>query len=240
MLKVREDQEKRRIEEEPAQQIGQQSGTEVPPQISQPASYVSPQPTQYSTQMPAQPASQQSIQSPNYSTPQPTQNTTVVQAVSPATHSGGQVPAPPQSQSVASIQPESDDPESDQHQHPQQAGGGIYGMQLYLRGSEMMLKGCVFCGLTLMFHLTAGIIGDKIPGSSILSEDQSSQTGISYGSVPSQQLQSQVSSPQTQNDQTQQQQLTVVSVASVNLVLSMFASIFCSFTLQMFLSVVER
>lgn len=124
VLKVREDQEKRRIEEEPAQQIGQQSGTEVPQQISQPASYVSPQPPQYSTQMPA---SQQSIQSPNYSTPQPAQNTTMVQAASAATHSGGQVPAPLQSQSVASIQLEPDEPENDQHQHPQQAGGGNYG-----------------------------------------------------------------------------------------------------------------
>lgn len=151
VLKVREDQEKKRIEEEPAQQIGQQSGTEVPQQISQPASYVSPQPTQYSTQ-PAQPASQQSMQSPNYSTPQPTQNTTMVQSVSAATHSGGQVPAPLQSQSVASIQPEPDEPENDQHQHPPQAGGGIYGsrcitlkqLQLYLRGNEMMLKGCAF------------------------------------------------------------------------------------------------
>lgn len=127
VLKVREDQEKRRIEEEKAQQIGQQSATEVPQQISQPASYVSPQPTQYSTQMPAQPASQQSIQSPNYSTAQPTQNTTMVQAMPAATHSSGQVPAPLQSQSVASVLPEPDEPENDQHQHPQQAGGGIYG-----------------------------------------------------------------------------------------------------------------
>lgn len=124
VLKVREDQEKRRIEEEPTQQIGQQSGTEVPQQISQPASYVSPQPTQHSTQTPAQPASQQSIQSPNYSTPQQPQHTSAVQAVPAGPHSGGQV----QSQSVASVPPETDEPENDQHQHPQQAGGGIYTM----------------------------------------------------------------------------------------------------------------
>lgn len=102
-----------------------------------------------------------------------------------------------------------------------------------------MLKGCVFWGLTLVFHLTAGLIGDKVPGSSILSEDQSSQSGISYSSVPSQQLQSQVSCSQTHNDQTQQQ-LSVVSVALVNVSLSKFTSTFCSFTLLMFLSVVER
>uniref|UniRef100_H3D3J0 non-specific serine/threonine protein kinase n=1 Tax=Tetraodon nigroviridis TaxID=99883 RepID=H3D3J0_TETNG len=71
---VRADQEKRRIEEEPAQQIGQQS---------------------------------------------PTQNTSMVQPVSAAAHSSGQVPTPLQSQSVASLQPEPDEPESDQHQHPQ-------------------------------------------------------------------------------------------------------------------------
>lgn len=95
--------------------------------MSQPASYVSPQATQYSTQMSVQAASQQSSQSPNYSTPQPGQINTVVQAGSAAVHSSGQVPAPLQGQSVASIQPEPDEPENDQHQHPQQAGGGIFG-----------------------------------------------------------------------------------------------------------------
>lgn len=218
VLKVREDQEKRRIEEEPAQQMGQQSGSEVPQplQISQTA-YVSPQPTQHSTQMPAQPASQQSIQSPNYSTPQSTQHTTMVQVLPAAPHSGGQVLAPPQSQSVASIQPETDEPENDQHQHPQPVGGGIYrrGFIIY---KQLQLHSW---GLTLVFYLTAGHIGDMVPGSSILSEGQSSQSGISYSSVSSQHLQSQVSCSQMQNDQTQQQQqqLSVVSVTSINLIL---------------------
>lgn len=56
-----------------------------------------------------------------------------------------------------------------------------------------------------------------MPGSSILSEGQSSQSGISYSSVSSQHLQSQVSCSQMQNDQTQQQhqQLSVVSVTSL-------------------------
>lgn len=103
-----------------------------------------------------------------------------------------------------------------------------------------MLKGCVFWGLTLMFHLTAGIIGDKVLGSSILPEDQCSQSGVSYSSGPSQQVQSQVSCPQTHNDQTQQQQLSVVSVPLVKVTLSMFAPVFCSVTLLMFLSVVLR
>lgn len=126
VLKVREDQEKKRIEEEPAQQIGQQSGSEVPQpqQISQTASYVSPPPTQHSTQMPA---AQPSIQSPNYSTPQSTQHTTIVQA---PPHSVGQALAPNQSQSNASVQTETDEPENDQHQHPQPAGAGIIAIDL--------------------------------------------------------------------------------------------------------------
>lgn len=104
----------------------------------------------------------------------------------------------------------------------------------------MMLKGCVFWGLTIVFHLTAGIIADKVPGSSILSEDQTSQSGISYSSVPTQQLQSQVSCAQTQNDQTQQQQLSMVSVAFIKLILSKSISVFYSLTLVMFLSVVKK
>lgn len=77
-----------------------------------------------------------------------------------------------------------------------------------------------------MFYFTAGIIRDKVPPSSILSEDQSFQSGISYSSVPSQPLQSQVSCPQTQNDQTQQQQLLVVSFAWINLILRSYLSLF--------------
>lgn len=67
-----------------------------------------------------------------------------------------------------------------------------------------------------MFYLTAGHMGDRVPGSFIHSEGQSSQSGIAYNSVNSQQLQSQVSCSQMQNDQTQQQQqLLAVSVASI-------------------------
>lgn len=131
VLKVREEQEKRRLEEEqqsqllPAQQPGQQSCTEAPPSqpVPQSASYVSPQPNQHSTQMSAQPASQQSLQSSNYSTPQSTQLTSMAPYVP---HSTGQVPVSVQGQSVATIQPESEEPEADQHQQLQHTGGGVY------------------------------------------------------------------------------------------------------------------
>lgn len=137
VLKVREDQEKKRIEEEPAQQIGQQSGSEVPQpqQISQTASYVSPPPTQHSTQMPA---AQPSIQSPNYSTPQSTQHTTIVQA---PPHSGAQALAPIQSQSNASVQTETDEPENDQHQHPQPAGAGVIAVDLLYSNTYSSISG---------------------------------------------------------------------------------------------------
>lgn len=133
VLKVREDQEKRRLEEEqqtqllPAQQPGQQSSTEMPQSqpVPQPASYVSPQPNQHSTQMSAQPTSQQSLQSTNYNTPQSTL-TGMAQGVPYVPQSAGQVPVPVQGQSVATIQPESEEPEADQHQQLQHAGGGVY------------------------------------------------------------------------------------------------------------------
>lgn len=54
-------------------------------------------------------------------------------------------------------------------------------------------------------------MGDRLSGSSILPEAQPPQSGISYSSPPSQHLQPQVSCPQAQTDQTQQQQLSVVS-----------------------------
>lgn len=130
LLKVREDQEKKRQEELQSQTLPlqQQSSMEVPQsqQVSQPASYVSPQPNQHSTQMSAQPASQQSIQTSSYSTPQSTQLTGVGQVVHYVPQSTGQVPV--QGQSVATIQPESEEPESDQQQqHP----GGTVSKMMY-------------------------------------------------------------------------------------------------------------
>ncbi len=132
VLKVREDQEKRRLEEEqqsqlpPVQQPGQQSSPEVPQSqpVPQPVSYVPPQPNQHGIQMSAQPASQQSLQGSNYSTPQSTQLTGMAQGVPYVPHSTGQVPV--QGQSVATIQPESEELETDQHQQLQHTGGGVY------------------------------------------------------------------------------------------------------------------
>ncbi|KAM7002762.1 serine/threonine-protein kinase WNK1-like [Tautogolabrus adspersus] len=180
--KVREDQEKRRLEEEQQSQIpaaqptGQLTSTEVPhPQpIPQPipqSTYVPPQPTQHSTQISAQPASQQSLPSANYNTPQSTQLTGMPQGVPYVPHSTGQVPASVQGQSVAPIQPESEEPETDQ------------------------------------LHHTGG---DRPPGSSVLHETQPPQAGVPFNSSPSQHVQPQVSCPLSQNDQMQQQQLSVV------------------------------
>lgn len=131
VLKVREDQEKRRLEEEqqsqilPAQQPGQQSSTEVlqSQPVPQPT-YVPPQPNQHSTQISAQPASQQSIQCTTYNTPQSTQLSSMAQGVPYVPHSTVQVPV--QGQSVATIQPEPEEPETDQHQQLQHTGGGLY------------------------------------------------------------------------------------------------------------------
>lgn len=127
VLKVREDQEKIRIEEEQPLPAQQQANVEVPQsqQVSQPASYVSPQPSQHSPQMSGQPASHQSMQSTNYSTAQSTQHPGMGQGVSSVPHSTGQVPGSLHCQSVASIQPESEEPETDQHQ-PLQHTGGVY------------------------------------------------------------------------------------------------------------------
>ncbi|XP_074534367.1 serine/threonine-protein kinase WNK1-like isoform X2 [Halichoeres trimaculatus] len=185
---VREDQEKRILEEEqqsqlpPAQQPGQLLSSEVPqPQpVPQPASYVPPQPTPHSTQMSAQPAPQQSLQSSNYSTPQSTQLTGMPQGITYVPQSTGQVPAPVQGQSAAPVQPEPEEPEPEQ-QHQQ-------------------------------LQHTAGVshTGDRLPGSSVLHDVQPPQSEIPLNSSPSQHLQPQVSCPPTQNDQTQQQPLSVV------------------------------
>lgn len=127
LFQVREDQEKRRIEEEPAQPPGQPSGPEVP----QSQHYVPPQPTQHSTQMSAQPASQQSLQSSNYSTPQTTQHTGLAQGVPYVPHSTGQVSV--QGQSVASVQPEPEETETDKHQQLQHTGGGVSTTQFIVK-----------------------------------------------------------------------------------------------------------
>lgn len=70
---------------------------------------------------------------------------------------------------------------------------------------------CFFLTWTFSCCLTAGHMGDRLPGSSVLPEAQPLQSGISYSSPPSQHLQPQVSCQQTKSDQTQQQQLSVVS-----------------------------
>uniref|UniRef100_A0A3Q3EWG3 non-specific serine/threonine protein kinase n=1 Tax=Labrus bergylta TaxID=56723 RepID=A0A3Q3EWG3_9LABR len=72
-----------------------------------------PQPTQHSPQISAQPASQQSLPSANYNTPQSTQLTGMPQGVPYVPHSTGQGPASVQGQSVAPVQPESEDCLSD-------------------------------------------------------------------------------------------------------------------------------
>ncbi|XP_026032018.1 serine/threonine-protein kinase WNK1-like isoform X2 [Astatotilapia calliptera] len=159
---VREDQEKRRLEEEqqsqPPQQTGQQSGIEATQSqpVSQHASYMPPQPNQQSSQMSVQPAAQQGLQTSNYNTQS--------QGVSYVPQSTGQIPV--QNQSLAAVQPESEEPESDQQlQHT----GGAWDM------------------------------GDRLAGSSVVTEAQPSQSGVSYSS----------STTQTQSDQMQQQQLAV-------------------------------
>uniref|UniRef100_A0A3B5MUZ8 non-specific serine/threonine protein kinase n=1 Tax=Xiphophorus couchianus TaxID=32473 RepID=A0A3B5MUZ8_9TELE len=118
---VREDQEKKRLEEEvqshslpPQQQVSQQSGLEVSQSqpVPQPAAYVAPQPTQHSTQISGQPASQQSIQSSSYSTAQSTNVTGMSQGLPQPVYvpqSSGQVQVPIQGQSVSGIQPESEE-----------------------------------------------------------------------------------------------------------------------------------
>lgn len=145
-LKVREDQEKRKLEEEqqgqlpPVQQMGQQSSAEVPQShpVPQHASFIPPQPNQHSTQMSVLPASQQSLQSTNYNTPQSTQLTGMGQVVPYVPQSAGQIPVPVQGQIVAAIKPESEEPEADQHQQLQHAGGGVY-------------QRCVHCMIIMSF-----------------------------------------------------------------------------------------
>lgn len=131
VLKVREEPEKKRLEEEqqqsqfpPAQQPVQQPIMEVPQSqpVMQPAPYVPPQPSQHGMHMATQPASQQSLQSSIYNTPQPNQLAGMPQGIPFIPQSTGQVPV--QGQSVATIQPESEEPETDQQL--QHSGGGVY------------------------------------------------------------------------------------------------------------------
>ncbi|XP_043981199.1 serine/threonine-protein kinase WNK1-like isoform X4 [Gambusia affinis] len=199
---VREDQEKKRLEEEvqshslpPQQQVGQQSGLEVSQSqpVPQPAAYVAPQPTQHSTQISGQPASQQSIQSSSYSTAQSTNVTGMSQGVPQPVYvpqSSGQVQVPIQGQSVSGIQPESEESESDQHL--QQTGG-------------------------------ARDLADRLPGSSALPEALPPQPNVPYTS-PNQHLQLQPSCSQMQNESistVQAVQPEVVPSAPTNLSASM-------------------
>ncbi|XP_067357538.1 serine/threonine-protein kinase WNK1-like isoform X2 [Channa argus] len=186
---VREDQEKRRLEEElqsqlqPTHQPGQQSSTEVPQSqpVPQPISYVPPQTNQHSTQTSAQPTSQQSFQSPNYSTPQSTQMTGISLGGAYIPQSAGQVPVQAQVQGVTTIQAESTE-------------------STVQAETDQQLQ-----------HTGASHMGDKPPSSSILPDTQPPQPGISYSSHPSQHLQPQVSSPQMQSDQMTRQQSVVQS-----------------------------
>uniref|UniRef100_A0AAQ4PK91 non-specific serine/threonine protein kinase n=1 Tax=Gasterosteus aculeatus aculeatus TaxID=481459 RepID=A0AAQ4PK91_GASAC len=124
---VREDQEKRRLEEEqqgplpPAQPAAQQPGPEVPQSqpATQPAAYVTPH-------MSTQPASQQGLQGSIYSTPQSTQLAGMAQGVPYIPQSTGQVPVavPGQAQTGTTILPESEESETDQQL--QHSGGGVY------------------------------------------------------------------------------------------------------------------
>ncbi|XP_077424522.1 serine/threonine-protein kinase WNK1-like isoform X2 [Vanacampus margaritifer] len=180
---VREDQEKRSIEEEQLCQIQTAQQPSHPPSkelplsqsVPQPAAYIPlPQANQHGTPMPALPASQQSLPSATYNTSQPTQLTGLTQGVSYVPQSTGQVQI--QSQSMATSQPESEEPEADQHQH----SGGV------------------------------AHVGDRPTGSSVLvAEAQPAQPGMSFCAPSSQQLQPQVPCPQTQNDQMQQQHVSV-------------------------------
>lgn len=132
VLKVREDQEKKRLEEElqnqslPAQQPVQQSSTEVPQSqpVPQPASYVPPQPNQPNSQLPVQPTSQQSLQSSNYNTLQSTLMTSMVQGLPYVPQSTGQVPVQGHGQSVVTLHAELEEAETDQQL--QQTGGSMY------------------------------------------------------------------------------------------------------------------
>ncbi|KAM4553274.1 serine/threonine-protein kinase WNK1-like isoform 1-T1 [Fundulus diaphanus] len=189
---VREDQEKKRLEEEvqshplPQQQVVQQSGLEVSQSqpAPQPTSHVAPQSSQHSTQMSSQPASQQSLQSSNYSAAQSTNLTGMSQGVPQPIYvpqSSGQVQVPIQGQSVGGIQPESEESESDQHL--QQTGG-------------------------------AREMGDRLPGSSTLPEALPPQPNVSYSS--NQHLQLQASCSQMQNESVQQ--LSTVQVGQSEVV----------------------
>lgn len=146
ILKVREEQEKRRLEEEqqsqlqPAQQQGQQSNIEVPQSqpVPQPASYVLPQPNQHGTTMSAQTTSQQSLQGTNYNTPQITQPSGLAQGVPYVPQST--CPVPVQGQTLATIQPEPEEPVTDQQL--QHTGGGVYQTEFLVRYNYGSLHNC--------------------------------------------------------------------------------------------------
>ncbi|XP_053282718.1 serine/threonine-protein kinase WNK1 isoform X2 [Pleuronectes platessa] len=180
---VRENQEKRRLEEEqqnqvlPVQQPVQLTSTELPPPqpVPQTVSFIPPQPNQHNPQMCAQPASQ-NLPISNYNTTQSNQMTGMGQVIPFVPQSTGQVQV--HGQIMATIQPESEEPEADHHKQLQHSGG-------------------------------VGHIGDRLPSSTILPEAQP-QPGIPYSSTPSQHPQPPVSCLQTQNEQMQQQQLSLV------------------------------
>lgn len=117
-IKVREDQEKRMLEEDlqsqalAAQQPGQQSSTEMPlsQPMPEPAPYVPPQANQPNSQ----PSIQQSLQSSN--TSQSSQLSGTLQGGAYVPQSAGQVSV--QAQSVVTNQVETEEPEADkQLQH---------------------------------------------------------------------------------------------------------------------------
>ncbi|XP_077453575.1 serine/threonine-protein kinase WNK1-like isoform X2 [Stigmatopora argus] len=121
---VREDQEKRIIEEEqqgPIQTTPQpsQPPNKEPPlsqSVPQPATYVPPpQVNQHTTPMPTQPASQQSLPNSTYNTSQPSQLTSLTQGVSYVPQSTG--PVPIHVQNLATTQQELEEPEAEHHQH---------------------------------------------------------------------------------------------------------------------------
>ncbi|XP_034442879.1 serine/threonine-protein kinase WNK1-like isoform X1 [Hippoglossus hippoglossus] len=122
---VRENQEKRRLEEEqqnqvlPAQQPVQLTSTEVPQPQPVTQSFIPPQPNQHNPQMCAQPASQ-NLPSLNYNTTQSNQITGMAQVIPFVPQSTGQVQV--HGQSMATIQPESEEPEADQAEAQPQPG----------------------------------------------------------------------------------------------------------------------
>lgn len=156
--KVREDQEKQRLEEEqqghmvPPQQQALQSGVEIPPVQPQlqSASFVSPPPNQHSSQVAA---SQQPL--PSYTAPQSAPLTAVPHSFSYVPQSTGQMPVTVPGQSAVISQPEPEDAEVEPQPHT--AGGGI-------------------------------LMGDRPPCSSMPADVHCAQPGVSYSAPPTQPL----------------------------------------------------